>query len=137
MAKFEGSCQCGAVTYASDGEPIFVGACHCTNCQKWTGSAFSMMVAVPKPSFTVRGGRLATHHDVGDSGKATHRHFCAACGCTIYDEVDVNPSMVMIPVGTLANPDAVKPQLHVYWKHHASWVDGLLALPKFDALPPH
>jgi hypothetical protein len=45
--KIEGGCLCGKVRYSADGEPTFVGVCHCKNCQKGTGSAFSVVVALP------------------------------------------------------------------------------------------
>ena len=40
-----GSCQCGAITYTVDAEPLFTYACHCSSCQKRTGSAFSLGLA--------------------------------------------------------------------------------------------
>jgi len=137
MATFKGSCLCGAVTYVSEGEPIFCGACHCTSCQKFSGTAFSMMQAMPKAGFKVLTGALTTYNGVGDSGKATHRRFCSTCGCTVSDEADIIPHIVMIPVGTLENPAAIAPQVHVYWKHHCAWVETLMALPKFETMPPH
>jgi len=44
--KIEGGCLCGKVRYSADVEPTFVGVCHCKNCQKGTGSAFSVVVAL-------------------------------------------------------------------------------------------
>ena len=43
--KIEGGCLCGKVRYSADAEPTFVGICHCKNCQKGTGTAFSVVVA--------------------------------------------------------------------------------------------
>jgi hypothetical protein len=45
--KIEGGCLCGKVRYSADVEPAFVGVCHCKNCQKGTGSAFSVVVGLP------------------------------------------------------------------------------------------
>ena len=53
--KIEGGCLCGKVRYSADAEPTFVGVCHCKNCQKGTGSAFSVVVALPTPVLTVQG----------------------------------------------------------------------------------
>ena len=53
--KIEGGCLCGKVRYSADAEPIFVGVCHCTNCQKGTGTAFNVVVALPKPAVGVQG----------------------------------------------------------------------------------
>src|SRR5262245_47893128 len=47
--KIEGGCLCGKVRYSADAEPAFVGVCHCKNCQKGTGTAFAVVVGLPKP----------------------------------------------------------------------------------------
>ena len=52
MAEFrEGGCQCAKVRYRVDGQPVAVGVCHCTECQRQSGSAFGMSFIVPKESF--------------------------------------------------------------------------------------
>src|SRR5271157_6328787 len=66
--KIEGGCLCGKVRYSADAEPVFVGMCHCSSCQKGSGSAFNIVVALPKPAVSVQ-GLLATFEGRGDSGK--------------------------------------------------------------------
>jgi hypothetical protein len=46
MPKIEGSCLCGSVKYSSDSEPVMTAVCHCENCQRQTGTAFSIIVGV-------------------------------------------------------------------------------------------
>jgi hypothetical protein len=41
------------VRYSADAEPAFVGVCHCKNCQKGTGTAFAIVVALPTPALNV------------------------------------------------------------------------------------
>ena len=65
--KIEGGCLCGKVRYSADAEPVFVGVCHCKNCQKGTGGAFAVVVGVPKPALDVQ-GTLQTFTGRGDSG---------------------------------------------------------------------
>ena len=48
--KIEGGCLCGKVRYSAKGDPVFVGVCHCKDCQKFTGSAFSVVLGLPKPA---------------------------------------------------------------------------------------
>ena len=93
--KIEGGCLCGKVRYSADVEPTFVGVCHCKNCQKGTGSAFSVVVALPTPALTVQ-GTLQTFTGRGDSGKATYRRFCPACGSALIDEAELMPNITMI-----------------------------------------
>ena len=64
MPQIAGGCLCGKVRYSATGEPAFVGVCHCTDCQKFTGSAFSTVVGVPKPALTLE-GKLARYSKTG------------------------------------------------------------------------
>ena len=111
--KIEGGCLCGKVRYSADVEPTFVGVCHCTNCQKGTGSAFSVVVAVPTPALTVQ-GTLETFTGRGDSGKATYRRFCPACGSALIDEAEIMPNVTMIMAGTLDDASWVKPASEIF-----------------------
>jgi len=88
--KIEGGCLCGKVRYSADAEPTFVGVCHCKNCQKGTGTAFSVVVELPTPALSVQGA-LQTFTGRGDSGKATYRRFCPECGSALIDEAEVMP----------------------------------------------
>src|ERR1700712_3428247 len=75
MARIEGGCLCGAVRYRSEAEPAMQVVCHCKTCQKNSGSAFSMNVAVPQDSLTVEGGTLRSYIDhSGASGQPFYRH---------------------------------------------------------------
>lgn len=100
MTKISGGCLRGKVRYSSDAEPIFTGLCHCGNCQKESGSAFAIVVAVPQPQLSIK-GTLQTYTDKGDSGKAMYRRFCPTCGSTVVDEAEAMPGVVMIQAGTL------------------------------------
>ena len=65
MAKLDGSCLCGKVTYSCATEPVATAVCHCTDCQKQTGTAFSVIVAVPRDALR-RGGQPRVVHDGWD-----------------------------------------------------------------------
>ena len=88
MARIEGGCLCGKVRYSADTEPVFVGVCHCTDCQHFTGSAFATVLGLPAPALKVT-GTLKTFTKSGDTGKSMHRRFCPECGSGITDEGDV------------------------------------------------
>src|SRR5262249_40516096 len=61
MPKVSGGCLCGAVRYECSAEPLGTAICHCTHCQKVSGSAFSVNVVVPAPSLTWQGQSLASY----------------------------------------------------------------------------
>ena len=105
MASIEGSCTCGKVTYSGTAEPIFVGVCHCTTCQKVTGSAFNSVVAVPSDAIKVS-GQTTQFDGKGDSGQATHRQFCPVCGSSVTLSADMMPGVTMVTVGTLDDPSS-------------------------------
>jgi hypothetical protein len=111
--KIEGGCLCGKVRYSGEAEPIFVGVCHCTNCQKSSGTAFNAVIAVPKPAVSLI-GTVSTYEGKGDTGNSTYRRFCPACGSPVTEEAAVMADVVMIPIGTLDDAGAVQPAMQIY-----------------------
>ena len=132
--KIEGGCLCGKVSYSGDAEPIFMGVCHCSNCQKGSGTAFNVVVAVPKPAITVQGS-LKTFQGRGDSGKATYRRFCPECASPIAIEAEVMPDVVMIPTGTLVDASWVKPAMQIYCDSAQPWVALGGGIQRFPKMP--
>ena len=113
MAHIEGGCLCGQVHYSGDAEPAFQAVCHCKNCQRQAGSAYSVIVGVPRGTLTVT-GTLKTYHDKGDSGGTVDRLFCPECGSPVFSEAPANPALVFIKAGTLDDPSWVTPQIHIW-----------------------
>ena len=131
MPAIKGSCRCGKVTYSSAADPVFVGVCHCRNCQKSTGSAYASVVAVPTDTLTVSGA-TTRFDDVGDTGKATHRTFCPSCGSTMTQTADVMAGITMVPLGTLNDPSALSPAMQIYCDSALSWapIPNMQSFPK-------
>lgn len=132
MPQIAGGCLCGKVRYSASGDPAFVGVCHCTDCQKFTGSAFAIVVAVPKEALTVQ-GTLSTFHKAGDTGKSTSRSFCPQCGSSVIDEAEVMPGIAMLGAGTLDDSSWLKPGMQIYCDSAQPWVQlggNLQAFPK-------
>ena len=86
MARISGSCLCGAVRYESSVDPVLMGVCHCKHCQRQSGSAFSMLIAVPKGTLQVSGEPLVTYEDKGDTGQTVLRRFCPKCGSPVLSD---------------------------------------------------
>ena len=135
MASIKGSCLCGNIHYSSASEPIFSGVCHCKNCQKSTGTAFSIVVGVSKEKFKVEGKSLTVFQDIGNSGQPVLRHFCNNCGSQIYSELTTSPNLVFIKAGTLDDNSWLEPKMHVWWSSAQPWVKKDIDLPKFDKNP--
>jgi len=134
MPQIAGGCLCGKVRYSASGDPAFVGVCHCTDCQKFTGSAFAVVVGLPKAALTIQ-GTLSTFDKTGDTGKATHRTFCPTCGSSITDAADVMPDLVMIEAGTLDDSSWVKPAMQIFCDSAQSWVHLGGEMKTFPRMP--
>jgi hypothetical protein len=59
--KIEGGCLCGKVRYSAEADPAFVGVCHCKNRQRFSGTAFGSVVALPKPAVKLTGRTQDLH----------------------------------------------------------------------------
>jgi hypothetical protein len=132
MAKIEGGCSCGKVRYSAEAEPVFAGLCHCTSCQKATGTSFSVVVAIPAPALTVTGD-VKVYDSKGDTGQATHSSFCPDCGSPLLSTADVMQDVVMIRAGTMDDSSWVKPTMEIYCDSKMPWVElggGLQSFPK-------
>ena len=123
MSKITGGCLCGAVRYVSDAEPALVAVCHCSTCQKNTGSAFSLNIGLPSSSVSVTGKSLATYADhTGASGKPFFRAFCSRCGSPIYGRGEAYSGITFIKAGTLDDASWVKPGIHMWCADKQPWV---------------
>jgi len=121
MAEISGGCLCGKVRYRASAEPLFTGICHCQDCQKFSGSAFAAVLAVPKAAVSVT-GTLKTFTKHGDSGQPISRWFCPECGSGIMDEAALMRDAVMLNIGTLDDPSWVKPGMQIYCDSAQPWV---------------
>jgi len=135
MPELSGSCLCGSLTYKCDSPPLFTAACHCTDCQKSTGTSFSVVVGAKDQDFSFVGDTLKLYTRKGDSGSDVHRHFCGNCGSTVFARLDRRPDVVFIKAGTLDDVSFLKPELHVYWRSAHAWLEDLMSAPKFGTVP--
>ena len=135
MLDAQGGCLCGAVRYALKAEPALVGICHCRDCQRFTGSAFSFLVAVPLSGLEIEGA-TKTFAKPGDSGEPITRRFCAECGSSISEEAFTRPGLVLINGGTLDDPTPVTPTLEIYCGRELPWARLDCGADRFDAAPP-
>ncbi len=135
MPAIQGRCACGKVSYSSSAaEPAFTGLCHCKTCQRASGSAFSVVLAVPDASLTIDGA-LKSFVSQGDSGKSIERQFCPECGSTVVDRAELMPGITMINVGTLDDTSWVKPGMQIYCEAAQPWVSLEGDMAKFPKMP--
>lgn len=118
----EGRCLCGAISYLCDADPVLTGVCHCRDCQRQTGTAASVVVAVPAGSLRITGDTLTSFTTVGEEhGTSTNRHFCGACGSPIVSRVDAMPDIEFIKAGTLDDASWVEPTVEFFTRSAHPW----------------
>ena len=135
MTTMTGGCMCGAVRYTADAAPIFSGVCHCTNCQRHTGSAFSCVIAIPKPALSMTGQTRQFSHK-GDSGKDVITTFCPVCATRLTSEATMMADVVMLEAGTLDDRSLFTPQMHIYRDSAQAWVPFAEGAVTFPKMPP-
>jgi hypothetical protein len=134
MREIIGGCLCGQVRYTAKADPVFVGVCHCKNCQKQTGTAFSVLVGVPKSSLSIR-GKIKTFHDTGGSGKPVQRNFCPECGSPVFTDAAVIADVAFIKAGTIDDTTWIEPKMHIYCDSKERWTPIPEGSKQFAKMP--
>lgn len=128
----EGGCACGAVRYALSEAPLFVHACHCRDCQRYSGSAFVLIGVVEEQTFSVTGDLTVTTRPT-PSGDGVEVSFCPQCGTYIWFKyLFTGLPLLALRSGTLDAPDSAPPQAHIFAKSKQPWLELGGDIPAFD-----
>ena len=127
----EGGCACGALRYRLASEPMFIHCCHCLNCQRQTGSAFVINLLIEADRVQVLTG-TAQHVDVPrDDGSVQRISRCTHCQVAVFSEY--GPREVrFVRGGTLDDPTAITPDVHIYTRSKVGWVTLPEGTPAFE-----
>ena len=134
-ASFSGGCACGAIRYACASEPLFMGNCHCRDCQRATGSAYFAAVSVSEPAFRLTTGTPAVYEKQADSGSTMRRMFCSQCGSPVFLTNSARPNLVVLYAASVDDPSWVRPARDIYTESAQPWDYMNPALPKFPKMP--
>jgi len=135
MSAREGGCLCGAVRYRLNAEPQAVVICHCTHCQRASGSAFSVNLLVAEGDYEQH-GETRFFVDSGDSGLPSWRHFCGNCGSAVMTKATNLPGIALVKAGTLDHPQGLEPQVEIYTDHAVQWHVPVAGSVRFAQAPP-
>lgn len=120
MDGLEGGCACGAVRYRLDASPLFVHCCHCLNCQRQTGSAFVVNLLIEADRVALSG--VVQRVPVPRPGaKRQQVYRCPACQIAVYSTY-TRVGVFFVRAGTLDDPSAVQPDVHIYTRSKLPWV---------------
>ena len=121
VAPYFGRCLCGAVQYRVAAEPIAVYACHCTDCQRLSGSAFALSMVVPLASIEVLIGDPSAYSAELSGGRARRGRLCGACGSRLWGISQRRPDRAVIQAGTLEQTSWVRPAAHAWARSAQPW----------------
>lgn len=131
--QIDGQCHCGTVTYEAEIQPDEVGICHCTDCQRLTGSAFRVTVSTPASQFRLTGNMPKRYEKRADNGALRLQFFCGDCGSPIYT-TGVGKDAVTIGIrwGSINQRGDLKPQHQIWCRSAVGWLDSVAGLPGRD-----
>ena len=127
-----GSCLCEAITYQIPESSLMEAVCHCKNCQKQAGSAFSTLAGIKKSDFRLVGEPKLFVDKATDSGAPVERYFCGICGSPIYSALPSQPDVIYLKTGTLDDTSEFKPSIHVWAGTKQNWVEIDESLPQLQ-----
>jgi hypothetical protein len=116
-----GGCACGAVRYRLTSEPLFVHCCHCRNCQRQTGSAFVINLLIEAERVVLLAGEPEAVDAPRDDGSAQRIYRCPSCQVAVFSEYGW-PELRFVRGGTLDDPTAIQPDIHIFTKSKLHWV---------------
>ena len=130
----KGSCLCGEVTYQYSGSVKVFQYCHCSRCQKITGSAYASNIIIDPEQFEwLTGEKLVGRFELPEA-KHFASSFCTICGSSLPWITQSRKAMI-IPAGTLDDDPEIKPIHNIFFADKACWFENVNDLVKYDALP--
>ena len=128
----EGRCTCGEVRYRLTGRPMFVHCCHCLDCQRQTGSAFVLNAIYEQDRIELLSGEIEPTRVPTDSGRPHDIHRCPTCQVAVWSDYGRRPALRFVRVGTLDDPTALKPDVHIFTRSKQPWVALPADTPAFE-----
>jgi hypothetical protein len=129
-------CHCGDLRLVCDGEPRKISMCHCLDCQRRSGSAFSVAVFYSRAAVRSDGKDPERFQRASTSGYPVSFFFCPRCGSNVWWEPERMPGLVGVALGAFADPDFPAPVQSVWTKEMHRWVTLPEEVVRFDVAPP-
>jgi hypothetical protein len=117
-----GRCLCEAVRYEVTAEPILFYACHCTDCQTATGSAFVLAMRVPTGGVAIVRGTAKPYVRARADGRKKNIVRCTECLTALWSESLPASDYVTIYAGTLDDSHKLKPDGHLWTQDAQPWI---------------
>jgi hypothetical protein len=133
---YDGGCTCRYVRYRMNAKPLFVHACHCSWCQRETGTVFALNAMIEADRVELLGeGRPEMVDTPSASGKGQKIWRCPKCRIAVWSHYSGSGEKVnFMRVGTLDEPSRIPPDIHIFTSSKQPWVvlpPGAKAVPEF------
>jgi hypothetical protein len=120
---FEGGCTCRHVRYRVTSRPMFVHCCHCSWCQRETGSAFALNAMIEADRVELTQGAPELVNTPSASGKGQKIWRCPTCKVALWSNYGgAGDKVRFLRVGTLDTPAAMPPDIHIFTSTKQPWV---------------
>ena len=128
-----GGCACADVRYRLTTAPLFVHCCHCLNCQRHTGSAFVINLLIEAARVELLSGTPQPVTMPENGGTPNQIFRCPRCQVAVWSVYGGRSEVLFVRGGTLDDPAAVSPDVHIYTRSKVPWVGLPASVPAFDA----
>ena len=132
MSELEGGCACGQVRYRLTSAPMFVHCCHCTECQRQNGSAFAVNALIEAARVRLLAGAPEPAPVPTGSGRPHPIFRCPACRTPVWSEYGGRSQVRFVCVGSLDDPAALPPDVHIFTRSRQPWVVLPEGTPAFE-----
>jgi hypothetical protein len=120
---YEGGCTCRHVRYRLTSKPLFVHCCHCSWCQRETGSAFVLNAMIEAERVQLLQGDVAVIDTPTHSGKGQKISRCPKCQIAVWSNYSgAGETVHFVRIGTLDEPARLPPDIHIYTASKQPWV---------------
>jgi hypothetical protein len=130
---FDGGCACGRLRYRMQSTPMFVHCCHCKDCQRQTGTAFVLNALIETDRVELQTGEARPCVMPTNSGRPHTVFRCTDCGTAVWSEYGGLKTLRFVRVGTLDDPTALAPDVHIYVRSKLPWITLPEGVPAFAA----
>jgi hypothetical protein len=132
----EGGCQCGAVRYRLNVAPLAIYACHCKDCQRFSGTTHTLSMVVRTADAQLIAGSLVGFDKAADSGRTVRMLGCIQCGTKVWNEPLSAPELLIMKPGTLDDMSWAHPVGNIWTSRRQPWVEIDPNVPNFEGQPP-
>jgi hypothetical protein len=129
----DGGCACDRLRYRMASKPMFVHCCHCKDCQRQTGTAFVLNALIEANRVELRSGAPLPTTMPTESGRPHIVFRCTDCGTAVWSEYGGLTKLRFVRVGTLDDPTALPPDVHIYTRSKLPWITLPAGVPAFEA----